>query len=112
MPRKLYDRLLASGARFYDWMPDSLGNAIGADEIFVRFVLSFATPEDDVERFVSSGKGLNDKGRPLPGALLLEPTYREIRPPSWLRSPWLPEPVPTGMVRGFMASGISRLSEM
>ena len=29
MPRRLYDRLLAAGAKFYDWMPDSLGNAIG-----------------------------------------------------------------------------------
>jgi threonine aldolase len=57
IPRKLNDRLLASGARFYDWMPDSLGNAIGADEIFVRFVLSFATPETDVERFVALAKG-------------------------------------------------------
>ena len=92
IPRKLNDRLLASGAKFYDWMPDSLGNAIGADEIFARFVLSFATPETDVERLRGSGKGLNDKGRPLPGALLLEPTYREIRPPSWLRSPGCPEP--------------------
>ncbi|WP_421693833.1 threonine aldolase family protein [Aestuariivirga sp.] len=52
MPRSLYDRLLASGAMFYDWMPDSLGGAIGDHEIFTRFVLSFATPEDEVERFV------------------------------------------------------------
>jgi threonine aldolase len=48
MPRRLFDRLQAAGARFYDWMPDSLGDAIAADEIFVRFVLSFATPEEDV----------------------------------------------------------------
>jgi threonine aldolase len=57
IPRKLNDRLLASGAKFYDWMPDSLGNAIGPDEIFVRFVLSFATPDADVEKFVALAKG-------------------------------------------------------
>lgn len=53
IPRALNDRLLASGAKFYDWMPDSLGSAIAADEIFVRFVLSFATPEADVDRFLT-----------------------------------------------------------
>ena len=52
MPRSLYDRLLASGAKFYDWMPDSLGSGIAEDEIFVRFVLSFATPEADVDAFL------------------------------------------------------------
>ena len=52
LPRTLYDRLLASGANFYDWMPDSLGDAIGPDEIFARFVLSFATPPEDVDAFV------------------------------------------------------------
>jgi threonine aldolase len=48
MPRALNDKLLASGAKFYDWMPDSLGTGISEDEIFVRFVLSFATPKEDV----------------------------------------------------------------
>ena len=52
MPHALYNRLLASGAKFYEWMPDSLGNAIGPDEVFARFVLSFATPEGDVEAFL------------------------------------------------------------
>jgi threonine aldolase len=52
MPRSLHDRLLASGAKFYEWMPDSLGDGIGADEVFARFVLSFATPEEDVESFL------------------------------------------------------------
>ncbi len=52
MPRVLYDRLLAAGAMFYDWMPDSLGDAISADEIFARFVLSFATREEDVDAFL------------------------------------------------------------
>lgn len=58
MPRALNDKLLASGAKFYDWMPDSLGDAIKADEIFVRFIASFATPEDDVERFITLVKKL------------------------------------------------------
>ena len=53
MPRPLYERLLASGATFYDWMPDSLGDAIGPDEVFARFVLSFATPEQDVDGFLA-----------------------------------------------------------
>jgi threonine aldolase len=52
MPRGLYDRLLAVGAKFYDWMPDSLGDAIAPDEVFARFVLSFATPEEDVDAFL------------------------------------------------------------
>ena len=52
MPRSLYDRLLASGAKFYDWMPDSMGSGISEDEIFTRFVLSFATPEADVDSFL------------------------------------------------------------
>ena len=52
MKRTMFDRLLASGAKFYDWMPDSLGDGISEDEVFARFVLSFATPEEDVEAFV------------------------------------------------------------
>lgn len=53
MPRTLYDRLQAAGATFYDWMPDSLGDGIGPDEVFTRFVLSFATPEEDVDAFLT-----------------------------------------------------------
>jgi threonine aldolase len=52
IPRDLNARLLAAGAKFYDWMPDSLGDGISEDEIFVRFVLSFATPETDVDKFI------------------------------------------------------------
>ncbi|MBZ0261100.1 MAG: low specificity L-threonine aldolase [Hyphomicrobiales bacterium] len=58
MPRALNDKLLASGAKFYDWMPDSLGKAIADDEIFVRFVLSYATPEADVRKFLALAKDL------------------------------------------------------
>jgi len=52
VPRTLKDRLIASGVKFFDWMPDSLGDAIQPHEIFVRFVLSYATPEADVDQFV------------------------------------------------------------
>lgn len=52
VPRTLNDRLKAAGVVFFDWMPDSLGDGIRQDEIFVRFVLSYATPEADVDRFV------------------------------------------------------------
>ncbi|HLA02838.1 MAG TPA: beta-eliminating lyase-related protein, partial [Aestuariivirga sp.] len=53
MPRILNDKLLAKGAKFYDWMPDSLGNGISDDEIFVRFVLSYATPESSVPKLLA-----------------------------------------------------------
>ena len=52
IPRPLNDRLQGKGAVFHDWMSDSLGDAIGGDEIFVRFVLSFATPAQDVDAFL------------------------------------------------------------
>lgn len=59
IPRRLNDGLLAAGAKFYDWMPDSLNGAIGEDEIFVRFVLSCLTPEDDVARFIGLAQSLS-----------------------------------------------------
>jgi threonine aldolase len=52
MPRPLFDRLLAAGATFYEWMPDSLGDTIAPDEVFARFVLSFATPDQDVDNLL------------------------------------------------------------
>ena len=52
VPRRMKDRLTASGVIFFDWMPDSLGDLIKPDEIFVRFVLSYATPAADVDRFI------------------------------------------------------------
>jgi hypothetical protein len=33
-------------------MPDSLGSGIGPDEVFARFVLSFATPGEDLDSFL------------------------------------------------------------
>jgi threonine aldolase len=58
MPRALDDVVVAQGARFYDWMPDSLGDGISDDEIFVRFVLSYATPEPDVRKLLALIKEL------------------------------------------------------
>jgi threonine aldolase len=53
MPRQLYDELQSAGARFYDWMTDGLGpKGIRDDEILARFVLSFATPTEDIDRFI------------------------------------------------------------
>ena len=58
MPIALNDKLLARGAKFYDWMPDSLGQNIAEDEIFVRFVLSYATPEPSVHKLLALIKEL------------------------------------------------------
>ncbi len=59
LPRDLNDRLLAAGAHYYDWMPDSLGAGISDDEIFARFVLSFATPEADIQKLLQLIKQLS-----------------------------------------------------
>ncbi len=53
MPRALYDKLQVAGVKFYDWMPDSLGNGIAENEIFARFVTSFATPESNVPKLLA-----------------------------------------------------------
>jgi threonine aldolase len=53
MPRELHEKVQAAGAHYYDWMPDTLGpDGVAQDETFVRFVLSYATPPEDVERFI------------------------------------------------------------
>lgn len=59
MPKALHEKLQKAGAHYYDWMPDTLGpNGLAEDEIFVRFVLSYATPPEDVERFIGLIKDL------------------------------------------------------
>jgi threonine aldolase len=58
IPRALDDVQVPQGVKFYDWMPDSLGAGISDDEIFVRFVLSFATPEADVRKLLALIKEL------------------------------------------------------
>ncbi|OCW59370.1 threonine aldolase family protein [Hoeflea olei] len=45
--------MTAKGAKFYEWhAPASLAPALGSDEIMLRLVTSFATTEDEVDRFV------------------------------------------------------------
>ncbi len=48
MPKASFDAVQAHGAHFYDWPWPGLA----ADEIHCRFVTSFATPEEDVQRFL------------------------------------------------------------
>jgi threonine aldolase len=52
MPRALNDRLIAAGVKFYPRMANELVGQIKDDEILVRLVLSFATPEADVDRLL------------------------------------------------------------
>ena len=51
LPNDKIARLRNSGARFYDWAPPTDGRTLA------RFVLSFATPDDDVERFLEIARG-------------------------------------------------------
>ena len=48
MPRGTFDRVQSQGAHFYEW--PLAGTA--EDEVHCRFVLSFATPQKDVQQFV------------------------------------------------------------
>lgn len=52
LPRALDAKLRAAGAVYFEWMPDSLGDGLGEDEVFVRFVLSYATPREAVDRLL------------------------------------------------------------
>jgi threonine aldolase len=54
MPRALFNRLISAGAHFYEWPVDGLAD----DEVHTRCVLSWATPEDDVVRFLALIKNL------------------------------------------------------
>jgi threonine aldolase len=54
MPKAEAERLQAAGAAFYDWhMPASFDGTIGEGEGLYRFVTSFATAVEDVERFAT-----------------------------------------------------------
>jgi threonine aldolase len=48
MPKPLFEKLHATGAHFYDWIADGVGD----DEVMARFVMSFATPKEDVSKFL------------------------------------------------------------
>lgn len=50
LPDKTIARLREAGAQFYDWEPSLNG------ETLIRLVLSYATPEDDVARFLQTLK--------------------------------------------------------
>jgi threonine aldolase len=52
LPRALNDRLIASGVKFHPRMANELVGQIKDAEIVVRLVLSFATPEADVDRLL------------------------------------------------------------
>ena len=56
MPRRLFDGLQAAGAEFYDWPLEGLK----PDEVCARLVLSFATPQEDVKKFVGLVKRLTN----------------------------------------------------
>ncbi len=48
MPRRLFDALQKEGAQFYEWPLDELNQ----DEVCARLVLSFATPQEHVAKFI------------------------------------------------------------
>ena len=49
MPRALFDKLTDAGAHFYEWPVDGLAD----DEVHTRCVLSWATPESDVQSWIA-----------------------------------------------------------
>ena len=51
LSRALDAKLKAAGASYYVRTSESL--ALGADDVLVRLVTSFATQDDDIERFVN-----------------------------------------------------------
>jgi threonine aldolase len=48
MPRAMFNRLTEADAHFYEWPVDGLAD----DEVHTRCVLSWATPEEDVQKFL------------------------------------------------------------
>lgn len=52
MQRSTFERLTKAGVYFYDWNPPHAEmHNISDDEVFARFVTSFANTEDEVDRF-------------------------------------------------------------
>lgn len=50
--RKVADKAQTAGAVFYEWnVPASLAGQVGDDEALYRFVTSFATTADEIDRF-------------------------------------------------------------
>lgn len=56
LPQRVEAALKAAGAVFYPWSDRSLpdGMAVGPDEVIVRLITSFATTNEDVDRFVAA----------------------------------------------------------
>ena len=56
LPVHVEAALKAAGALFYPWSDRSLpdGVTVGADEVIVRLITSFATTDEDVDRFVAT----------------------------------------------------------
>ena len=56
MPRRLFEALQKEGVSFYEWPLDGLA----ADEACARLVLSFATPQEHVTKFIGLVKRLGN----------------------------------------------------
>jgi threonine aldolase len=56
MPKGMDRQLRAAGAHYFDWMPDSLDGGLGADDVFMRLVTSYATPPEAVEKLLAAIK--------------------------------------------------------
>jgi threonine aldolase len=54
MPEALYEKLTSHGVHFYEWPVDGMKTG----ETHVRFVLSYATPHQDVAQFVALARTL------------------------------------------------------
>ena len=66
LPRALDAKLKAAGASYYVRSSDNV--ACGADEVLARLVTSFATTEEDVERFVAVCEAAANLASPVGGA--------------------------------------------
>ncbi|MCK0198105.1 low specificity L-threonine aldolase [Ancylobacter sp. 6x-1] len=61
MPRSLHEALLAAGAHYYDWPGDGPGLAvIGSGDVLVRFVCSFLTRPDEIDRIATLAERLSE----------------------------------------------------
>ena len=57
IPYSMFDNLRAGGAIFHDWIASSTdAEPAGAGEIMIRLVTSFATSDQDVDKFVALAK--------------------------------------------------------
>lgn len=60
LPRTAADALKAAGAAFMGWTEASLpeGERVGPDEALIRLVVSYATPEEEVRRFLDTARAV------------------------------------------------------